>query len=108
MRGRRDDHSVKKFQEENRNLTEVLTQQEVFWKQRSKQLWLREVDSNNKFFHANDKTRRRTNQIKFLYDEAGNKESWDTGLQELMVSYFDNLFLASTTEWRSVVICLSR
>ncbi|XP_074352960.1 uncharacterized protein LOC141692122 [Apium graveolens] len=31
-RGRRDDLSVKQFQEESKKLTEVLTQQEVFWK----------------------------------------------------------------------------
>lgn len=37
-KGHRDDISVNRFQEENKKLTEVLTQQEFFWKQRSKQL----------------------------------------------------------------------
>lgn len=31
-KGRRDDLSVKQFLDANKNLSEVLTQQEVFWK----------------------------------------------------------------------------
>lgn len=102
-RGRRDDLSVKQFQEESKKLTEVLTQQEVFWKQRSKQLWLKEGDQNSKFFHASAKARRKSNQIRELKDDEGNSVGWDTGLQELMVAYFDNLFMASEAEWERVV-----
>lgn len=42
FKGRRDVDSIKQYQEENKRLTEILTQQEVFWKQSSKQLWLKE------------------------------------------------------------------
>ncbi|XP_074344435.1 uncharacterized protein LOC141683595 [Apium graveolens] len=37
-KGRRDEFSINQFREENKKMTETLTQQEVFWKQRSKQL----------------------------------------------------------------------
>lgn len=87
-RGRRDDFSVKQFREESKRLTEILTQREVFWKQRSKQLWLKEGDQNSKNFHVSAKTRRKSNQIKELKDDKGNSVGWDTGLQELTVSYF--------------------
>lgn len=43
LQGRRDVHSVNMAQEEKKKLAETYTQQEVFWRQRSKQLWLREV-----------------------------------------------------------------
>lgn len=38
VRGRRDDVAMKQFETESKKLMETLTQQEVFWKQRSKQL----------------------------------------------------------------------
>lgn len=102
-KGRRDAVAVRQFQEESKRLTEVLTQQEVFWKQRSKQLWLKEGDQNSKFFHASAKVRRKANQICELHYEEGNAVGWDTGLEGLMISYFNDLFKSSTTEWDSVV-----
>lgn len=60
-KGHRDEVSVRQFQEESKKLNEIYTQQEVFWKQRSKQLWLREGDHNSKFFHQTAKARRKTN-----------------------------------------------
>lgn len=102
-RGRRDSVSIQQFQEESKKLTEIFTQQEVFWKQRSKQLWLKEGDQNSKYFHASAKAKRKVNQIRVLQDEAGNSFDWDSGLQDLMTGYFDNLFKASVTEWGDVV-----
>lgn len=43
LKGRRDVHFVNMAQEEKKKLAETYTQQEVFWRQRSKQLWLRVV-----------------------------------------------------------------
>ncbi|XP_060960747.1 uncharacterized protein LOC115723580 [Cannabis sativa] len=42
----RDDASMAEFKIAEKRLAEVLTQRELFWKQRSKQLWLRVRDSN--------------------------------------------------------------
>ncbi|XP_074342605.1 uncharacterized protein LOC141680216 [Apium graveolens] len=45
LKGRRDDSSVELIKQEQRKLSEIYAQQEVFWRQRSEQLWLREGDS---------------------------------------------------------------
>ena len=92
LKGCTDPHSLIQYQEANKALFEALIQKEVFWRQRSKQLWLREGDHNSKFFHASARTRRRSNRIQSLRSEEGVQASWDNGLQELMINYFQTLF----------------
>lgn len=99
LKGRRDPESVRKYHEELKNLSEVYIQQEVFWKQRSKQLWIREGDSNNKYFHATAKTRRKVNHIIRLHNSEGQVVEWDSGLQDTMVEYFEDLFKSSDISW---------
>lgn len=91
-KGRQDSRSVKVYQEESKKLTEIYSQREVFWRQRSKQLWLREGDQNSKFFHAAAKGRRKTNKISSLLNNEGTSVSWDSGLQQVMIDYFVDLF----------------
>ncbi|XP_062113338.1 uncharacterized protein LOC133824468 [Humulus lupulus] len=52
LKGRRDVGAVQRYKEEQQKLYEALTQKEIFWRKRSKQLWLKEGDPNTKFFHA--------------------------------------------------------
>lgn len=73
LKGRRDNFSVKLVLEERKKLAEIYVQKEVFWRQRSKQLWLQEGDRNIKFFHSATKLRRKSNQINSLFDSLGNK-----------------------------------
>ncbi|XP_060969581.1 uncharacterized protein LOC133036837 [Cannabis sativa] len=80
LKGRRDADSAKRYQEENERLAKMLTQKEIFWRQRSKQLWLKEGDHNSKYFHAAAKTRKRNNQINNLRDDSGSIVWWDNGL----------------------------
>ncbi|KAF4363008.1 hypothetical protein F8388_020524 [Cannabis sativa] len=66
------------------NLNSVLLQREIFWKQRSKQLWLREGDSNSKYFHASATSRRRRNSIQKLKDSDGVWVDWKGRLPSVM------------------------
>ncbi|XP_062102876.1 uncharacterized protein LOC133813856 [Humulus lupulus] len=106
MKPLHDSHSTKKFQEASSSLFEILTQQEVFWKQRSKQLWLREGDLNSKYFHASARTRRRANHIESLRNDTGEMVDWKSDLEHLMVEYFQTLFKSSVDEWDEVVSCV--
>ncbi|XP_062075810.1 uncharacterized protein LOC133779929 [Humulus lupulus] len=102
-----DHASTVKIQETSSKMFEILTQQEIFWKQRSKQLWLREGDNNSKFFHASARTRRRNNHIESLCNEAGVSVDWNSGLENLMVEYFQTLFKSSVDNWEEVINCIS-
>ncbi|XP_062089159.1 uncharacterized protein LOC133795722 [Humulus lupulus] len=105
--GRRDMYSLQKYKEAESLLFEVLSQQEVFWRQRSKQFWLQAGDLNTKFFHASANKRRRRNQVVALKDDDGVLRDWDSGLDRVMVDYFKQLFSTSTTDWCVVTECIS-
>lgn len=106
MKGRRDDASVKLIKEEQKKLLEVYAQQEIFWHQRSKQLWLREGDQNSRYFHASMKNRRTFNQIRSLKNENGQEVQWSSGLEDVITSYFSKLFTASATHWTEIIQCI--
>ncbi|XP_060959342.1 uncharacterized protein LOC115704505 [Cannabis sativa] len=99
----RDPDAISKYKEAETELFEVLTQKEVFWRQRSKQLWLQEGDKNSKFFHAMASSRRRMNAIDKLQCEDGSWVDWDSGLFDVMCSYFQNLFTSSNCSMDDVL-----
>ncbi|KAL8108545.1 hypothetical protein AgCh_024855 [Apium graveolens] len=74
---------------------------------RSKQLWLKEGDQNSKFFHTAAKTRKITNLIKSLVNDEGREVDWESGLQDTMIIYFQNLFKVTEIDWDEVVNCIS-
>lgn len=57
------------MKEEQKKLSEAYVQKEIFWRQCSKQLWLRVGDNNSKFIHVAAKNRRTANQITSLQDK---------------------------------------
>ena len=76
------------------------SQQEVYWRQRSKQLWLQAGDLNTRYFHASDNSRRWRHHNSVLKNEDGIPRDWEHGLGNVMIDYFRRLFSASETNWR--------
>ena len=54
-----------------KEINEILTREEMMWKQRSRVEWLRNGDRNTKFFHASASQRRRKNRIDGVMDSKG-------------------------------------
>lgn len=108
LKGRSDKESIAQYIKESKKLEEIYVQREVFWKQRSKQLWLREGDHNSKYFHATTRTRKKTNQIMKLQNNDDQVVEWNNGLEDTMIEYFNNLLKASNTQWDDVVNCISQ
>lgn len=107
LKGRRDSNSLRVAHEERNKLSETNARQEVFWRQHSKQFWLRDGDQKSKFFHLATKQRRKSNQITSLQNSNGDSIEWGAGLEETMIEYFSTLFSATTTEWEEVTACVS-
>lgn len=72
----------------------VLDQKEIFWRQRSKQLWLRAGDKNTRYFHKSCSKRMQSNHIQRLRNDEVQWVDWNGGLQSMIKDYFQHLFIA--------------
>uniref|UniRef100_A0A803QRP6 Reverse transcriptase domain-containing protein n=1 Tax=Cannabis sativa TaxID=3483 RepID=A0A803QRP6_CANSA len=104
----RDSLSVQNYQSAEAKLQEILMQKEIFWRQRSQQLWLMEGDQNSKYFHAMATSRRRNNSIKKLKNDQGVWVDWHNNLSGLMVDYFGGLFSSSSPDIDEVTNVIPR
>ena len=70
----------------------------MFWRLKSRVLWLREGDRNLKYFHALVKQRRARNMITQLLDENENVVEDEEGLVTIATSYFRQIFESTNPE----------
>ncbi|KAL2939383.1 LINE-1 retrotransposable element ORF2 protein [Bienertia sinuspersici] len=75
-------------------LDELESKEEVYWRQRSRQTWLKSGDKNTNFFHAMANQRRETNHIDAIQDEGGNTYEEEEQISESFASYYEQLFKA--------------
>uniref|UniRef100_A0A0D2ZZR1 Uncharacterized protein n=2 Tax=Brassica oleracea TaxID=3712 RepID=A0A0D2ZZR1_BRAOL len=77
-------------------LCSAYREEELYWKQKSRVLWLQEGDRNTKFFHAVTKQRRGRNRIIKLRNPIGGWVEDDEGVERVETTYFQNLFKTSS------------
>ncbi|PPR99668.1 hypothetical protein GOBAR_AA21002 [Gossypium barbadense] len=78
-------------------LNSLLAQQTVYWRQRSKVLWLSQGEANTRCFHSRASKCRRVNQVTMLLDESGSPYTNDECMYDIVARYFQELFSASTS-----------
>ncbi|XP_062028872.1 uncharacterized protein LOC133744858 [Rosa rugosa] len=88
-------------------LQSLLSQEELFWRQRSKVSWLKEGDRNTSYFHRKAANRRRKNSIPGLYDEQGQWCDDDDGMEKVVTNYFTKMFTASNIDLEAVETTLA-
>ena len=88
----------RKVLEQRNILNELLVKEETYWRQRSKNFWLRGYDRNNKFFHNMASYRKRINKIVKLQWEDGSWAENQNDLKDVIKGYFTNLFSAGDLE----------
>ncbi|KAL5786962.1 hypothetical protein ACOSP7_003911 [Xanthoceras sorbifolium] len=75
-----------------RDLENLLSKEELYWKQRSKVDWLLAGDKNSKFFHRRATARKKKNQISSLLDSRGVRRESEQGMSSVIFDYFSDLF----------------
>lgn len=58
----------------------LLSQEELYWRQRAKSYWMRDGDRNTKYFHASASTKKRRNKILRLRGEGNEFISDQDGM----------------------------
>ncbi|XP_042972967.1 uncharacterized protein LOC122304769 [Carya illinoinensis] len=84
-----DNSTIRELQ---RELDKLLEEENVKWKQRAKQAWLKNGDSNSKFFHRCANQRRKTNEINCLVREDGSLSRDLEEISECFGNYYQSLF----------------
>ncbi|GLT53080.1 hypothetical protein SLA2020_263760 [Shorea laevis] len=76
-------------------LNELLFQEDLLWKTKSRETWLTCKDLNTKFFHASTLIRRRRNSIDFLKTSSGAWISDRNSIGGCFTSHYNSLFSSS-------------
>ncbi|CAL1398314.1 unnamed protein product [Linum trigynum] len=71
---------------------ELIYQEELFWKQRSRMDWLKGGDKNSKFFHTKASARRKRNTIRMLQDDGGRIYKGQKEVMSCLSDYYQTLF----------------
>ena len=77
------------------SMSTLLSADEVYWRQRSHAIWLKEGDRNSKFFYRRASNRRKRNKIKGLFDHRGTWQTSPKGVEDAVLRYFQDVFNCS-------------
>ncbi|XP_062104395.1 uncharacterized protein LOC133815592 [Humulus lupulus] len=99
----RDDSAITQYLAAQTEMCNILHQQEIFWHQRSKHLWLKDGDQNTKYFHAVASTQRLQNMIHRLQEIGGSWVYWINGLDSVIVNYFKQLFSSKGSQYAEIL-----
>ncbi|XP_074314076.1 uncharacterized protein LOC141649280 [Silene latifolia] len=94
----RNEVNVKKRRKIIAELANLRRQEELYWRQRSRALWLKDEDKNTKFFHTRAGERKQKNFIAKLIDDQGVTRSGNEVVALVANSYFQELFTSSNSE----------
>lgn len=76
-------------------LEKVYTDEDIFWRQRSKVTWAREGDRNTAYFHNAATARKDNNTIRGLFNRGGVWCEEDGEVEDIVTGYFEELFQTS-------------
>lgn len=82
----------------NQALKKAYKEEEEYWRQRSRTLWLALGDKNTSFFHATTRIRRTLNKFSVIENSAGEAVYEEPEILKVITDYFTQLFsLTSST-----------
>lgn len=95
LRSRRDTWGINMYNEVRWQFMNLLEKQEVYWRQRAKNFWLREGDNNTRYFHKFASGRRRNNSLDRIQDGNGDWKETTQEIRAVVEGYFNQLFASA-------------
>lgn len=87
-------------------LDDFLRDEKIYWRQRSKAVWLKEGDRNTRYFHAKASSKKRKNTIDSLLDINNQWREDILDIENEFSNYFTTLFTSSTPSQLNVELAL--
>lgn len=87
----------------NHSLLCAYREEEEYWKQKSRQLWLTLGDKNTNFFHATTRSRRERNRVSAIETTEGAPVYEDSQIVEVISQYFQQIFTSTNPPATEVV-----
>ncbi|XP_019186548.1 PREDICTED: uncharacterized protein LOC109181252 [Ipomoea nil] len=96
LRDNRNPTAVNEYLSTQHELTVLSSQEELYWRQRAKQLWLKEGDSNTNYFHKSASARKRSNYLKRIKNAD---DDWVEGpsMKAVILEYYCDIFKTAST-----------
>lgn len=79
------------------DLNQAYLEEEIFWKQKSRVMWLRAGDRNTKYFHSVSRTRRTRCTLSAIQDDNGVIHRGHKNIAMVATNYFNNLYAFRNT-----------
>ena len=83
-------------------ISNMLMDEEIYWKQRSRAEWQKEGDRNTKYFHTKASTRKRKNRIWGVEDNQGQWLNDQKDIDREFSEFFQDLFKTSNPSYVQV------
>ena len=106
LTSRNDPALVDRIRETKTEINNMLHQEELAWRQRSRAIWLLVGDKNTKFFHQKATQRKRKNHIRGVFNKTGEWCTGDEQIADTAVEYFQDLFTSSQPEDEEIGLVL--
>ncbi|XP_074352235.1 uncharacterized protein LOC141691391 [Apium graveolens] len=92
LKNREDDDGVQIYFYEKDKLGDLLSHEEAYWKQRAKSFWLKDGDTNSKYFHVTTSSRKKLKFLACLKNEKGSLVTNHVDMCILLKNYFTKVF----------------
>ena len=107
MKYRRVHDNGEEIKKVERNIQNMLVNEEIYWKQRSRADWLKEEDKNTKFFHHKALSRKKKNKIWGIEDATGRWTERAKDVENEFCNYFTKLFTTSSPNQNQITAVLA-
>lgn len=85
---------MNEFQKIKDTFSNLLAQEESYWRQRAKEFWLKDGDFNTRYIISSATARKERNRIKNLQDENGQFYDDPESMHRIVQQYFEQLFFS--------------
>ncbi|XP_062118767.1 uncharacterized protein LOC133832439 [Humulus lupulus] len=86
------------LQKAEKNLRVLLVKEELWWRQRSRALWLQCGDKNTHYFHQKTNKRRDINEIEGMFDTTLHWKTNFEDMENITCDYFENIFTSEVAD----------